>query len=123
MNKGKMISAALAIAIGATLAACNYTSTPQAAKPKFTPTTEVITAAPYLITRVQIEEAFFLVRIRDLETGVVCYKFGERIGYSSDVMSCEQDINAQASVQTDASYTTLDQEQIEWLFNGNNSQK
>lgn len=126
MNKTKLMSAALAIAIGATLGACSYTEAPKKATPS-EPSVTMIAQAPFTVTTTKIEgSSGYVTRLVDQETGAVCYTLMDTLmdafRWNSN-LSCTQDIRAQAAVPEDATYTTLSQQEVEWVFNGNETKK
>lgn len=121
MNKAKLVSAALAIAIGAALGACSYTESPKKVTPSESSVT-MIAQAPFTVTTIKIEGSGYVTRLVDQETGAVCYTLMDALKLRSNV-SCTQDIRAQATVPEDATYTTLSQQEVEWVFNGIESKK
>ena len=116
MNKAKLVSAALAIVIGASMGACSYTETPKEATPSESSVT-MIAQAPFTVTTTKIEGAGYVTRLVDQETGAVCYTLMAAFRWNSN-LSCTQDIRSQAAVPEDATYTTLSQQEVEWVFNG-----
>ena len=71
------------------------------------------------IARVDSSDRGAVTRIVDQETGIACYlyvpdKFAT--SHRHPVISCAQDIRAQAAVPSDASYTTVNDDQVEWGF-------
>lgn len=121
MNKTKLMSAALAIAIGASLGACSYTEAPKKATPSESSVT-MIAQAPFTVTTTKIEGSGYVTRLVDQETGAVCYTLMDALKWNSN-LSCTPDIRAQAAVPEDATYTTLSQQEVEWVFNGNETKK